>query len=93
MQSTPVSSNLASVTVRTDMLKFAAYDEASNKVYISFLRHLETGCVSLSIVVCAFGESPHASGDPRPSWVARRRRALGHSRWASSHFRRTHADR
>lgn len=58
VQSTPVSSNLAAVIAPTDTLKFAAFDRGSNKVYISFLRQLSTICVSLSIVVCAFGASP-----------------------------------
>ena len=56
--STPIPSNLPSVTTATDTLKFAAYDQGSNKLYISFLRALSGDCVSLSIVVCAFGSAP-----------------------------------
>jgi len=56
--STSIPSNLPSVTTPTDTLKFAAYDRAVNKLYVSFLRHLSGGCVSLSIVVCAFDAAP-----------------------------------
>ena len=56
--STPIASNLPSVTTKTDLLKFGAYDPASNKLYVSFLRRLRDACVSLSIVVCAFDAAP-----------------------------------
>lgn len=72
--STAIPSNLPSITTATDKLKFAAFDAISGKVYVSFLRHddssvgaLDTngayrlpnsGCVSLSIAVCAFGAAP-----------------------------------
>ena len=56
--STPISSNLHSITAATDKLKFAAFDAIRDKMYISFLRALSGDCVSLSIVVCALDAVP-----------------------------------
>jgi len=72
--STAIPSNLPSITTATDKLKFAAFDASGGKVYVSFLRHDDngvgasdvnagsklpnSGCVSLSIVVCAFDAAP-----------------------------------
>lgn len=56
--STPIPSDLPSVTTPTDALKFATYDRGSNKLYVSFLRDLIDECVSLSIAVCAFDAAP-----------------------------------